>query len=53
MMGPSVNKNALISRFTLALLHSTGWYTSVDYSYSERSQWGKNAGCHFLNVNNC
>lgn len=41
-----------MSDFTLALLESTGWY-DVNYTYTEPSVWGKNAGCSFLNIDNC
>lgn len=41
-------KNPLVSLFTLALLNSTGWYTSVDRSFAEPMVWGKGKGCAFL-----
>lgn len=42
-----------MSRFTLALLDSTGFYTSVNYATAEPSVWGKGKGCGFLNIDNC
>jgi hypothetical protein len=30
----SNKKGSFISRFTLALFESTGWYTDVDYQYA-------------------
>ena len=52
-MTASNSKNTVFSRFTLALLDSTGWYTSVDYSYAEPMLWGKGKGCRMLNVSDC
>lgn len=49
----SNKKGSFVSRFTLALLNSTGWYPEVDYSYAEPSTWGLNKGCKFLNVDDC
>lgn len=49
----SGKKGAFISRFTLALLDSSGWYESVNYTYSETSFWGKGKGCNFLNIDVC
>lgn len=46
-------KNSLVSIFTLALLNSTGWYTSVNTAFAEPTQWGKGKGCNFLNIDNC
>ena len=46
-------KHAYMSRFTLALLDSTGWYYNVDYSYAEPSVWGRNKGCTFTDIDNC
>jgi hypothetical protein len=43
-------KNSFISRFTLALLNSTGWYFSVNNTLSEPMVWGKNKGCGFLDI---
>lgn len=45
-------KQAFVSRFTLALLDSTGWY-DVNYTYAEPTGWGKGKGCGFLNVDLC
>ena len=42
-----------ISRFTLALLESSGWYTSVNYTYAEPTTWGKGRGCKFFNIDDC
>lgn len=44
---------AYMSRFTLALLQSSGWYLNVSYKYAEPSLWGKGKGCSFLNIDNC
>lgn len=49
----SNRKSGFTSVFTLALLESTGWYTSVDYTFAEPTTWGKNAGCGFLNIDEC
>lgn len=49
----SNKKHTYISRFTLALFNSTGWYRSVNFSLAEPVTWGKNKGCAFLNVDNC
>lgn len=49
----SLKKGAYVSRFTLALLDSSGWYESVNYNYSESSVWGKGKGCDFLNIDYC
>ena len=46
-------KQASMSRFTLALFDSTGWYFDVDYSYADPTLWGKNKGCAFKNIDNC
>ena len=42
-----------MSRFTLALLESSGFYTYVNYNYAEPSAWGKGKGCGFLNIDDC
>ena len=52
-MTASNSKNTVFSRFTLALLDSTGWYVSVDYSYAEPMMWGKGKGCKMLNISDC
>lgn len=44
---------AYFSNFSLALLGSTGWYTFVNFSYSEPSTWGHGKGCDFLNIDSC
>ena len=49
----SNKKGSFVSRFTLALLQSSGWYTSVDYTYAEPSLWGKGQGCGFFNIDDC
>lgn len=49
----SNKKNTYMSRFTLALLESSGFYTSVNYNYAEPSAWGRGKGCGFLNVDDC
>ena len=41
------------SRLTLALLESTGWYSSINYDYAQPFLWGKNKGCAFLDIDNC
>lgn len=45
-------KQAFISRFTLALLDSSGWY-DVNYTFAQPTGWGKNKSCTFLNIDNC
>lgn len=45
-------KSSYVSRFTLALLKSTGWY-EVDLDNSEPTVWGKDLGCDFLSISNC
>lgn len=49
----SNKKGSFVSRFTLALLDSTGFYSSVNYTYGEPTNWGKGKGCSFLNVDDC
>ena len=51
-MTASASKGAFISKFTLAVFDSTGWY-EVDYSLAEPTSWGANKGCEFLNIDNC
>ncbi len=36
----SNKKGSFVSRFTLALLESSGWYFEVDYSWAEKTTWG-------------
>lgn len=48
----SGKKSSFFSRFTLALLNSTGWY-DVSFDYAQPTTWGKSKGCSFLNVDNC
>lgn len=38
-----------LSNFTLAALEDTGYY-SPDYSQAEELEWGRNAGCDFLDI---
>ena len=45
-------KGSYISGVSLALLETTGWY-DVDYSLSEKTTWGKNKKCGFLDTQNC
>lgn len=52
-MTASNSKNTIISRFTLALFESMGWYVSVDYDFAENNIWGKGRGCGFLTLDNC
>jgi recombinational DNA repair protein (RecF pathway) len=49
----SGKKGAYLSRFTLALLDSSGWYPNVNYTYAEPTTWGKGKGCKFLNIDDC
>lgn len=51
-MTASGKKNSYMSRATLALLASIGWY-NVSFDYAEPSTWGKNKGCSFFNIDNC
>lgn len=52
-MTASNSKNTILSRFTLALFESMGWYVTVNYDYAESNLWGRGKGCQFLNVSNC
>jgi|JI61114C2RNA_FD_contig_61_2836740_length_1723_multi_2_in_0_out_0_2 hypothetical protein len=52
-MTASNSKNTYISRFTLALFETMGWYPTVNYDYAENNLWGKGKGCDFLNLNTC
>lgn len=52
-MTASNAKNPFVSRFTLALFESTGWYRSVNYGYAEPTNWGRNKGCPMLDLANC
>ena len=45
-------KGSFLSRTTVALLNSMGWY-NVSFDYAEPSIWGKNRGCSFFNIDNC
>lgn len=47
------SKGSFVGRITLALLETTGWYPTVDYTYSEVNTWGKGKGCNFLNIDDC
>lgn len=49
----SGKKSAFVSRFTLALLDSSGWYEGVNYNFAEPSTWGKSKGCNFMNIDVC
>jgi|688.fasta_scaffold633047_3 hypothetical protein len=49
----SGKKGAFVSRFTLALLDSSGWYESVNYTFSESTVWGKDKNCSFLSIDAC
>ena len=49
----SGRKGSYMSRFTLALFESTGWYQNVNYTYTETTTWGKGKGCNFLNIDLC
>lgn len=46
-------KSPFMSRFTLSLLESTGWYPSVNYDYAEPNIFGKGKGCGILDVDYC
>jgi hypothetical protein len=52
-MTASNSKNTILSRITLALLESMGWYVTVNYDYAEGNLWGKGKGCGFLSYDNC
>ena len=43
--------NPVFSRITLALMEDTGWY-KVNYDMAETLDWGRNAGCLFVQ-NSC
>ena len=49
----SNKKGSYVSRVSLALLDSTGWYPDVDYSYAEPTVWGKNKKCRFFDIDDC
>ena len=49
----SNKKHTYISRFTLSIFNSTGWYPFVNFTLAEPMTWGKAKGCTFLNVDNC
>jgi hypothetical protein len=46
-MTASTIEDSRISKFTLALLASTGWY-QVDMTMTEPLAWGKGEGCGFI-----
>jgi len=46
-MTASEIRDARITKFTLSLLDSTGWY-KVNYKMQEPIYWGKGKGCSFL-----
>ena len=49
----SNKRGSFVSRITLALFESTGWYPEVDYTYAESTTWGKSKGCDFLDIDSC
>ena len=46
-------KHSFVSRMSLAVLESTGWYSDVNYSMAEPSTWGMNKGCGIFDIDNC
>ncbi|KAF8567858.1 hypothetical protein P879_09627 [Paragonimus westermani] len=46
-MSGSILKRAVVSKFTLAFFHDSGWY-DVDMSQAEPLTWGQNLGCDFV-----
>ena len=46
-------KHSFISRLTLAVLESTGWYPTVNYSMTESTTWGRNKGCSIFDIDDC
>mmetsp|Transcript_19831 Transcript_19831/g.16984 ORF Transcript_19831/g.16984 Transcript_19831/m.16984 type:complete len:159 (-) Transcript_19831:132-608(-) len=46
-MTPTIQLDARLSDFTLALLEATGWYIP-NYNMSEPISWGKSRGCDFI-----
>lgn len=38
-------KGSYMSKITLSLLKSTGWYHEVSMEYAEKTTWGKEKGC--------
>ena len=53
LMVATNTKNTYISRFSLALLDSTGWYQEINYDLAEPMEWGKGKGCKFLDSAEC
>lgn len=45
--GTNIATGSKITALSLALLDDSGFYYSVDYSYSEKSTLGKDKGCLF------
>ena len=43
-MNPTIENPGIISKFTLAFLQGTGWYT-IDYKAAMDYGWGKGDGC--------
>lgn len=47
VMTPDMQANLVVSAFTLALLHDSGWYRP-DYAQAGALTWGAQKGCSFL-----
>lgn len=46
-------KESYMSRFTLMVFESTGWYKESVVEYFEPMVWGKGQGCSFLDIDDC
>ena len=51
-MTSSGKQGSYISHLSFAILDSSGWY-QMQYKYAEKSFFGSNAGCEFLERSNC
>lgn len=49
MTASIISHDAIYSNFTLKLLEDTGWYLPK-YSHIDKSVWGRNKGCEFINT---
>lgn len=47
-MSVEMDEDSLISRFTYAMLESTGWYSSVPTASARELSWGRSKGCDFV-----
>lgn len=47
VMTPDMQANLVVSAFTLALLHDSGWYRP-DYAQAGALTWGAQKGCPWV-----